>query len=376
MKRTNDCPELTIAMDWKSIRNLETVPSPALLVDADRVAKNIEAMIGVVGKQHAGRLRPHVKTHKMTEVVRLKLESGITKFKAATLVEAKMIANAGGPDVLIAYPLVGPNLRLLQELIDQYPGTSFAAIVDHVSSAKQLAERVGSVNRPLRVYIDVDCGMHRTGIPVNESLDRLRMTIESTPELQYAGLHVYDGHSHSSSLEQRKSDTAEVIDTIASYERSSPSPAVIGGGSPTFAIWADSTDWECSLGTSVFWDCGYGTRYSEMPFTIAAALLTRVISKPGGNRICFDLGYKAIASDKPFAERVVIPAIDDAVMIGHSEEHLVLESKQASSIEVGQEFIAFPRHICPTVALYRHATIIRNQVATDEVWQVTARDRC
>ena len=40
-------------------------------------------------------LRPHVKTHKMPEVVRLALAEGIRRFKAATIAEAEMAAAAG-----------------------------------------------------------------------------------------------------------------------------------------------------------------------------------------------------------------------------------------------------------------------------------------
>ena len=55
------------------------------------------------------RLRPHVKTHKMPAVVRIKLDAGIDKFKCSTIAEAEMVACAGGRDILLAFPQVGPN---------------------------------------------------------------------------------------------------------------------------------------------------------------------------------------------------------------------------------------------------------------------------
>jgi D-serine deaminase-like pyridoxal phosphate-dependent protein len=362
-------------MDWKPITGLESIPSPGLLVDADRVAGNINAMIDVVGNANVGRLRPHVKTHKMSEVVRMQLDSGITKFKAATIAEAKMIAQAGGPDVLIAYQMVGPNIGRLGQLMEQFPETSFATVTDDIAVAEQLADQIGNLDRPLRLFIDVDCGMHRTGIPLGESLDGLRAKIESLVGVNYAGLHVYDGHIKAVSLDQRQSETTPLIEAVRQYNQSRPSPTIIGSGSPTFTIWAESTDWECSPGTPIFWDHGYGNKYSELPFAIAAALLTRVISKPGGNQICLDLGYKAVAAEVPLAERVLLPAIPDAVMVGQHEEHLVFETEQAAEISIGQEYLAFPRHICPTVALYPSATVVRDGMVTDEIWQVTSRDR-
>ena len=362
-------------MDWKEIQNLQAIPSPGLLVDADRVAANIAAIVQIVGKDQVSRLRPHVKTHKMPAVVKLQLQAGITKFKAATLAEANMIAQAGGKDVLIAYQMVGPNVARLATLIKRHPQTSFATIVDDISVVQSLSSEIGDQHRPLKLFIDVDCGMHRTGIPLGESLDRLRSTIESLSGIQYAGLHIYDGHSHSPDLDQRKAEADRLITTVSRYQRANPSPTIVGGGSPTFAIWADATDWECSPGTSIFWDRGYNHKFAELPFSIAVALLSRVISKPGANRLCFDLGYKAIAAEVPLAERLSIPALPGAVLTAHSEEHLVVESAQSKSIRVGEAFLVFPRHVCPTVALYESATVVRSGKATDENWKVTARDR-
>ena len=105
------------------------------------------------------------------------------------------------------------------------------------------------------------------------------------------------------------------------------------------------------------------------------ALLTRVISKPGGNRICLDVGYKAVAAEMPLDRRLVIPELDDAVFVGQSEEHLVVETSRAQGIALGQPFLALPRHICPTVALHAFATVIRGGTLSDDVWEVTARDR-
>lgn len=360
-------------MNWPPIKNIESVPSPGLLVDADLVQQNIASMIATVGGQSA-RLRPHVKTHKMPDVIRLKVAAGIDKFKAATIAEAEMVAGAGGRDVLLAYQVVGPNIGRLADLIARYPDTSFAALVDDVTVAETLSEKIGTP-QPLRVFIDVDCGMHRTGIEFGPEFDRLRERIESLPKLQYAGLHVYDGHLHAPSLDERKSDAGQIIARVQEYDRARPSPTIIGGGSPTFGVWAAETEWECSPGTTVFWDVGYGSNYPDLEFTMAIALLTRVISKPGDGQICLDLGYKSVASEMPLDRRVMLPEINDATFVGQSEEHLVVATSQADKITHGQHFLAFPRHICPTVALHASATVVRDGTVTGESWPVTARDR-
>lgn len=366
----------TSLMNWSEIKNLESIASPGLLVDPARVAANNQTMIDMVGGADCiGRLRPHVKTHKMPDVTRLQVEAGIRKFKAATIAEADMVAAASGQDVLLAYQLVGPNLARFANLIQRYPNTLFSTLVDNIGVVETIAAQIGDSKRPVRLFIDVDCGMHRTGIVPGRDMQQLRGRIESQSGVQYAGLHVYDGHLHQGDLAVRQSAANDIIATIRHCESANPSPTIVGGGSPTFASWAKETAWECSPGTPVFWDVGYSDSYADLKFEIAIALLTRVISQPGANRICFDLGYKAVASEMPLDKRVVIPAIEDAKFVGHSEEHLVIETSRANEINIGQPFLAFPRHICPTVALHGAAAVVRGSRATDEFWRVTARDR-
>ena len=71
---------------WYTVSNAESVPSPALLIYPDRVRKNIERAIEISGDPD--RLRPHIKTHKCAQVVRMHLKAGVRKFKCATIAEA------------------------------------------------------------------------------------------------------------------------------------------------------------------------------------------------------------------------------------------------------------------------------------------------
>ena len=83
--------------EWFEISNAGDVPSPALLLYPDRIRENIRRMIRVAGG--TSRLRPHIKTHKLAELVRMQIEEGINKFKCATIAEAEMAAGAGAKDV-------------------------------------------------------------------------------------------------------------------------------------------------------------------------------------------------------------------------------------------------------------------------------------
>src|SRR5437868_10942657 len=112
--------------------------SPALLFYKDLIHRNIAAAIEMAGD--VMRLRPHVKTHKTREIVAMELEAGITKHKCATLAEAEMLADCGVAEVLLAYPLVGPNCRRMAQLVEAYPGCRFAVIADHPDAVRMLSE--------------------------------------------------------------------------------------------------------------------------------------------------------------------------------------------------------------------------------------------
>jgi D-serine deaminase-like pyridoxal phosphate-dependent protein len=355
------------------INDLQRLPSPCLVVDATRVHDNIQQMIHIAGS--AERLRPHLKTHKMREVVQLQLQAGITRFKAATPVEVQMACEAGAADVLLAHQPVGPKIDALATLRQRYPRVRISTLVDDREVLRVISARVGSTSRPIPVWIDVDCGMGRTGIGFGAELERLHQAIDSDDRCTFAGLHVYDGHIHDSALEVRADRVRPVLRAVREYAQGCGVPAIAIGGTPTFGLWAQQTDWECCPGTSLLWDVGYARNYAELPFRIAAALVTRVVSKPGRGRLCLDLGYKAVASEMPLADRVEFPTLAAVELVGHSEEHLVISTFSAGELQIGEAVVAYPRHICPTVALYEEALVVRDGQEADERWPVVARGR-
>ena len=150
-------------------------------------------------------------------------------------------------------------------------------------------------------------------------------------------------------------------------------PRIVSGGTPTFPVHASRIDFECSPGTCVFWDHAYATRFPDLDFLPAALLITRVISRPTENRLCLDLGYKAVSPDNP-DPRVHFLDVPDAKTVVHSEEHLAIETSRAAEFQVGDVLYGVPWHVCPTVALHAAAVTIENKRATG-VWPVVARDR-
>lgn len=354
--------------NWFEIENHEQILSPALLFYPERIRSNIQTMIEIAGS--AERLRPHVKTYKCREIVKMQMDAGITRFKCSTLAEAAMLGRCKAPDVLIAYPMAGPNQKAFNKLINQFPETTFSTLVDHTD---QIEQWKSILEHPLRVYIDLDVGMHRTGIKP-EMADELVSLLEEG-QLSLAGFHAYDGHIRDTDTDKRK---ASVESSFSEAERLlqpfKETKTFITGGSITFPIHASYSDRELSPGTTLLWDRGYGENYPDLDFDIAATLLTRVISKPGPDLLCLDFGYKAVASEMKQHDPVCFPQLPNAEMAGQSEEHLVLKTVEAKNLKPGDVLYGFPWHICPTVAMHAKAGIVNNR-NVNEFWEIDSRHR-
>jgi D-serine deaminase-like pyridoxal phosphate-dependent protein len=363
-------------MSWFELENAAEIPSPSLLIFADRVRENLERMVRIAGD--AARLRPHVKTHKLPQIVQMSLELGITRFKCATLAEAEMLARAGAPDVLLAYQPVGPNVLRLRELADTHPSIRFSCLVDDEEAALALSAAFNDAKRVLPVWLDIDVGMERTGVSDPDEAQALYALLSELPGLFARGLHAYDGHVHAHDLTTRtaQADAAfSKLDALTDELKRSGFPVEerVIGGSPSFAIHARRKGVELSPGTTVLWDHGYGTHFPDLEFLPAALVLTRVVSKPAENRVCLDLGYKAIGAEGP-PPRVHFLGLGEVVFVAHSEEHLVIETSLAADLPIGAVLYGVPWHICPTVSLYDKAVVAHGKRAM-EVWPIAARGR-
>ncbi|HZZ71860.1 MAG TPA: D-TA family PLP-dependent enzyme [Pirellulales bacterium] len=361
---------------WYTIENAATLPTPALAVYPERIKENIRRMISVAGG--VKRLRPHVKTHKLAEIVGMQLDAGITKFKCATLAEAEMLAGCFAPDVLLAYPLVGPHVERFVRLVGRFQPTHFSTIADDAGAIRRLAQAAAAAGQTIAVYLDLDAGMGRTGIAPDDprAIELYRLLCE-LPGVSAAGLHVYDGQIRDESSAARSAAAEAAFAPVemlhAELRRQNlPVPSLVVGGTPTFPIHARRGSAECSPGTMLLWDAGYSERYADLNFLHAAVLLTRVVSKPAGDRLTLDLGYKAVSPDSP-PPRCRVLELPEAAFVMHSEEHLTLATPRASTFAVGDLMHAIPLHVCPTVALHAEVLVVE-AARVGRRWRV-ARER-
>lgn len=363
--------------NWFHISNPNEIDSPALLVFPDRVKTNIQTAINMVGD--ASRLRPHVKTHKCAEVVRLMMDAGINKFKCATIAEAEMLGIEKVKDVLLAYQPVGPKLQRFIALVKKYPSTKFSCLTDNKLSVAAQSEAFTEAGLQISVYIDLNTGMNRTGIvPGDEALELYKFC-STAAGITIKGLHAYDGDIRDIDFVERKKNCDHAFDPVQLLANKIesmglPKPIIVTGGSPTFPIHCKREGVECSPGTFVYWDQDYSVLCPEQKFIPAAILLTRVVSLPGKGNICTDLGHKSVAAENEITRRVFFPEFESLKAIAQSEEHLVLENKAGNQFSHGDVLYGIPWHICPTVALYNYIMIIENGLCI-EAWKNIARDR-
>lgn len=358
---------------WYFLNNIETIDTPALVIYKERMLHNIEALKASI--DDISRLRPHVKTHKMQEVIALLKQEGIEKYKCATIAEAEILGKAGVKDVLIAYPLSIAKQKRWIELIKTYPNTLFSCLIDNIETAQQLSDRGLNNGLILDVFIDVNVGMNRTGIIPDKVLE-LYKSILTLKNLHFRGLHAYDGHLHQADFNERKLACDKAFESIEALKRHFNEPiAIIAGGSPTYPIHKNRPDVECSPGTFIFWDEGYAQLMPDEPYLPAALVLGRIVSQPTPQYICIDIGHKSIASENILQKRIQFLNAPNLTFVGHSEEHLVAQVPENFNLKIGDVLYGLPYHICPTVALYEKAFLIENQSVTQETWRVVARDR-
>ncbi len=362
---------------WFYVDNIVEIDSPALLIFPKRVKANIQTAINMIGD--INRLRPHVKTHKCSEVASMMMDAGIYKFKAATISEAEMLGMNKAKDVVLAYQPVGPKLKRFIELIKKYPETEYSCLTDNMLSATEQAKAFTDAGLTVPVYIDLNVGMNRTGIaPGDEALELYRFC-SAAGGMIIKGLHAYDGHIRNADFDEKKKACDEAFAKVELLtERimhaGFPKPIIIAGGSPAFSVHCKREEVECSPGTFIYWDHGYSTLCPEQDFIPAAVLLTRVISLPEEGKISTDLGHKSVAAENDISKRVFFPEHELLNAVGQSEEHLVLENKTDHKFRQGDILYGIPYHICPTVALYDSVLLVENENCHG-VWKNIARDR-
>src|SRR5258708_9128600 len=179
-----------------SRRSLST---PALVLDLDLPDRNIAEMASFA-KAHNVKLRPHSKTHKSADIARRQIAAGALGVCCAKLGEAEALGEAGIQSLHITSPVVTP--QTIDRLMALNAKVSdLMVVVDHPANVQALAAAAAKSGKPLAVIVDIDPGMHRTGVATPDGVVELVRKVSGLKSLKYAGVQCYCGpHQHIQAL--------------------------------------------------------------------------------------------------------------------------------------------------------------------------------
>jgi len=359
-----------------ALENTGNLISPALIYYKDIILDNTKRVIEMAGGPQL--LWPHVKSHKAAAMIKMQIDLGISRFKCATIAEAEITAEAGGKHIILAYPLIGPNVSRYLRLVKAYPQTVFYAVGDNFECLSVLAKEACGMGMNINVLVDTDIGMHRTGVPL-DSLESFYERASALKGINMKGLHCYDGHRNDRDLSDRKAMAEEsdrkVLQIRESLQRKGlECGLLVMGGTPSFPCRTGQECFYLSPGTLFICDWGTYSKFPDLAFKPGAAVFCRVVSHQPGNTFTLDLGHKGIAAD-PAGERGIIVGLEEAKPLLQSEEHWVFSLPSAMELPpIGSDQYVIPTHVCPTSALYPELQVAQSGKIIGQ-WQVSARNR-
>ena len=360
------------------INELET---PAAVVDLDRLERNLDRA-STYATRHGLALRPHVKTHKSSWIAAEQVRRGAVGITCATPREAEVMS-AVSDDILVAYPPVGKARA--QRIAALAHSDKVTVALDSLEAIEQIEQAAGSARARIGVYIELDLGMHRVGVPAIDAAIRLAKRVQSSPSLSYEGIAFYPGHIREPITAQGESRTdlsvalSHALDALAA---AGVRPRVVSGGS-TPTLWNTHEIkgvTELRPGTYVFNDRTTAEIGACAWDDCAMTVLATVVSTAVPHQAVIDAGSKALGREPlrgadgggGFGSLLSHP---DILVKSMSEEHGMLDlSKSTWQPRVGDVVRVIPNHVCIVV----HLNDVMFGVRGDQVersWPVEARGR-
>lgn len=363
----------------------ELLNTPVLVLDRDALDRNL-ARMAEFARAHGVALRPHAKTHKSVDLARRQIAAGAIGVCCAKLGEAEALAEGGVTRLLITSPVI-PALAIRRLVELHRRCDELIVVVDHPDSAVALASAasVWAADRPLDVLIDIDPGIHRTGVASPAAALELAQRIRGLRHLRYRGVQFYCGmQQHIARFAERDAAIRERMQylrsVIALLTEHQAAPAIItGAGTGTHRIDAALglyTEWQ--VGSYVFMDRQYAecelTGDGAAPFEYALFVETTVVSANHRGMATIDAGFKALATDGG------PPAIVSGAPAGASyrfmgDEHgAIVDPAGAHVWQLGDRVRLAVPHCDPTVNLYDSYHVVSGDTL-EAIWPVSARGR-
>jgi D-serine deaminase-like pyridoxal phosphate-dependent protein len=350
----------------------EGLPTPATVVFADRLARNLADMAAFASDAGMA-LRPHAKTHKCVEIARRQLALGARGLSVATVGEAEALTAAGQldlADVFIAYPVWAEH-----DILDRLTGLARHAQITVGADSVEAVGRLAPLAGQLRVMIELDCGLRRTGVRAENSVELARAIQRAGLEL--AGIFTFPGHSYapgagpSAANDEAAALTkgAEILAAagFAGLERS-------GGSSPSAKHAHPNALTELRPGVYVFNDAMQLELGAATMDDVALVVAATVVSRPAPDRLVLNAGSKVLGPDRPAWTTGHGRLADwpQARIVGLWEHHAVVTLEDDAGPVLGETVAVVPNHTCTAVNLVPELLVVENnQIAAR--WSVTAR---
>ena len=348
------------------IKNFGT---PCAVVDLDIVERNIDQ--AQARCDNAGVInRPHIKTHKSPFLAKMQIAAGAQGITCQKLGEARVMADAGITDIIIATNLLGAakcgQLASLQKQI------ALKVCADNPVSLAAYSDAATDAGRPMDVLIECDTGQKRAGVETPEEALLLARQIKIDPMLNFAGLLFYPPLTG-------WTDTQAFYDqTLIRLNELGLSPSIVStGGTPNFVNLGQLNGaTEHRAGTCIFNDrmmIAAGVAKLE---DCALTVYSSVVSRAGAERGILDAGSKTLTADTGgltgYGHIIEHP---HARIHKFAEEHGFLDLSGCNDKpEIGDIVRVIPNHVCVAVNMFDQLVTVRNNQIEDVI-PVAARGK-
>ncbi len=382
---TSERTQISRALSALIGQSVDNIDTPALVIDLDAMERNLRVMQRFA-EQHHVKLRPHAKMHKSVELARQQMAAGAVGVCVQKISEARAMAEGGVRDIYISNEVV--SLSKLELLTHISIGLSaqngkISIAVDSLEGIRNLAQALQNVDPQgsarIHVFIEIDVGQTRCGVPPGDAVLPLAREIDLHPRLHFAGLQAYHGRAqHQRTVAERRATLAQVIQDVQRTrsvleQEGFTVELVTGAGSGTFSIEAASGIFgELQAGSYLFMDADYAQNEvdPEQPvFEHALFVKSQVMSVQPGRAVC-DAGHKSHAIDSGLPR--VHGRADDLRYTSCSDEHGVLLGSHLP--QLGDVVWLIPGHCDPTVNLHDHMIGVRGGLQNGVVERVIAVD--
>jgi D-serine deaminase-like pyridoxal phosphate-dependent protein len=351
---------------------MNEIETPALLLDRGRLERNVARMrerLAALGVP----LRPHVKTAKSAEAVRLAVEGQPGGITVSTLREAEYFADRGFADILYAVGIAPSKLAHVASL--QRRGAEVTIVLDSLDMAEAAAERALALGACFPVLIEVDTDGGRAGLtPGDPRLVELGRRLHGASGTELRGVMTHAGRSYEcrSPEELRAMAERERAGAVAAAEAlraaGLPAPVVSVGSTPT-ALFAQRLDGvtEVRAGVYMFMDLvmeALGVCRAE---EIAVSVFATVIGhRPDLGYLLVDSGGLALSKDSGAGGGYgrLIDAGTGAplglAVASVNQEHGLVPVAPAdfARLPVGATVRILPNHACMTAAAHERYLVV------------------